>query len=891
MSWKRSLAKLRGMPGRDRKDEELAEEVRDHLEREEEENRAAGMSAEEARYAAMRKFGNAVRAEQDSREMWRWVWLETCLQDFRYALRLLARNRSFTAVAVLSLAVGIGVNSSLFSLADALILRPLSVYRPGDVVTVVSKSPSDPMGGISYPDYKDFRDLSKSFDGLVAFTTTELGFAAKPGDLPQMKIGMLVSGNLFRAMGVEPDLGRDFLPEEDQVPGRNPVVILGHDFWQTQLGADRSIIGKKVRLDGIDFTVVGVAPARFTGMDQLLRPAMFVPLMMAPRLDPNPSRNMLEKRDDRGLSVKGRLKSGVGLAQAQAELVTIAKGLEHAYPTTNKDQSVAVMTELQQRVAYDPIDAGLVAMLMALAAIVLLVACANLANLQLSRARARTREIAIRLAVGAGRIRLVRQLMAESMVLALAGGAASLLVAYAGTAFLSRIHIPSDLPLVFSIRIDERVLIFSLAVSLLSALLFGLVPALQASRTDLVSSLKSADADTSGRQRLWGRKALVVAQVALSLVLMVVASIMYRGFNSLLAAGPGFRTDHLVIMSFDPKLVRYNDQQIEQFYKQLADRARSTPGVKSAALTLVVPMAPDQHMENILPEGYQFPKGRSNAAVFADVVDDEYFDTMAIPIMRGRGFLDTDAAGAPPVAVVNEVLARQYWPNQDPLGKRFRLNDNKGPLVEIVGIARNAKYLWVGEPPTPYLYLPLAQHPKPAMTLVAQSFGDAAGLVSPLREVVRGIDANQPVYDVRTMAEFYQMRAVNVPDMINEVVGAMGLIGLLLALVGLYGLMSYTVARRTREIGIRMAIGADQASVVRMVMKQGFTLAIIGLAIGLGSSLFAESGVNAVFGATGRDPLAYLIVAPALLAVTMLAAWVPARRASRVDPTRALRFE
>jgi putative ABC transport system permease protein len=891
MSWKRSLTKLCGLSGRDRKDEELAEEFRDHLEREEQENRAAGMSAEEAHYAALRKFGNPVRAGEESREMWRWVWLETWMQDIRYALRLLVRNRSFTAVAVLSLAVGIGVNSALFSLADALVLRPLSVLHPGEVVTVVSKSPSDSFGGISFPDYKDFRDQSKSFDGLVAFTRTSFGFSSRPGDLPQMKTGMMVSGNLFSAMGVEPDLGRGFLPEEDQVPGRDAVVVLGHDFWQTQLGADRSIIGKKVRLNGIEFTVIGVAPARFTGMDHLLRPSFFVPLMMAQRLDANPTRNLIEKRDDRSLDMKGRLKTGVSLAQAQAELVTIAKGLENAYPTTNKSQSVAVMTELQVRVANDPVDAGLVAMLMALAAIVLLVACANLANLQLSRARARTREIAIRLAVGAGRLRLVRQLMAESLVVALAGGAVSLLVAYAGTAFLSRIQVPTDLPLVFSIRIDERVLVFSLAVSILSAMLFGLVPALQASRTDLVSSLKSADADSSGKQRLWGRKALVVAQVALSLVLMVVAAMLYRSFKNVLAGGPGFRTDHLVMMSFNPKLVRYNDQQTQQFYKELAERARSTSGVKTAALTLVVPMAPNQHTENIVPEGYQFPKDRSNANVFADIVDDGFFGTLSIPILSGRGFLESDTASAPMVAVVNQVLADQYWPNQDALGRRFRLNDDKGPWVEIVGIAKSAKYLWVGEGPTPYLYIPLAQHPQSRMTLVAQSFGDASSLVAPLREMVRGLDANQPVYDVRTMEEFYQMRAVNVPLMINEVVGAMGLIGLLLAMVGLYGLMAYSVSRRTREIGIRMAIGADQSSVVRMVMRQGLTLAVIGLVIGLVGSFFAESGVNAVFGATKHDPISYLIVAPALLAVTMLAAWVPARRASRVDPTRALRFE
>ncbi len=804
---------------------------------------------------------------------------------------MLFKNPAFTLVAVLSLAIGIGVNAAMFSLADALLLRPLSVSRPGEVVSVESKTPSEPHGDLSYRDYLDFRDRSKSFAGLVAFTTSTFGFSARPDDLPQMKMGMLVSGNLFRVMGVEPELGRGFRPEEYQTQGRDAVVVLGHDFWEKQLGADRSIIGRKVRLNGIEFTVIGVAPERFTGMDQYFRPTMYLPLMMGPRLAANPENNMLEKRDDRGLTVKGRLAPGVSMAQAQAELAGIAKGLEQTYPATNRDQGVAVRTELQARIESSPPDAALVAMLMALAGLVLLVACANLASLLLSRARARSREIAIRLAVGAGRLRLIRQLLAESLAIALAGGVVSLFLASAGAAFLNRIQIPTDLPIVFSVQVDERVMWFSLAISLISAALFGLVPALQASRTNLVPVLKAGDADSSGKQRLWGRNALVVAQVALSLVLMVVAAMLFRGFRSELMGGPGFRTDHLLMMSFDPTLVRYSEAQTQQFYKQLSERARSTPGVQSAALTNVIPMAPMQHQETIVPEGYQLPKDRNSVSIYADTVDERFFDTMAVPIGRGRGFRESDTAAAPPVAVVNQVLAEHYWPNRDPIGKRFRLTDSHGPWVEIVGVAKTAKYLWIAEPPTEFLYLPLAQHPQTHMTLVAQSAGDAAGLVAPLRETVRGLDANQPVYDVRTMADFYRMRAVSVPTMIIETVGAMGLIGLLLAMVGLYGLMAYSVARRTREIGIRMAIGADRASVVRMVLRQGLTLALTGLAIGLVASFAAESAVNAVFSSTGRDPLAYLLVAPALLAVIMLAAWIPAHRASLVDPMRALRYE
>jgi predicted permease len=885
MKWIINFVRRRGS------DRQLAQEVEAHLEEKMADLMDSGIPEQEARQRARREFGNVALNRQDSREAWGWVWLETLVQDLRYGARILRRNPGFTSVAVLSLAIGIGVNSTMFSLADGLLLRPLSVSRPSEIVTVTGKTPGYPFGYISYRDYVDFRDRSVSFDGLVAYSMSSFGFSARPGDLPHMKVGLLVSGNLFRVMGVEPQLGRGFRPEEDLVPGRDAVVVLGHDFWEKELGADRSLIGRKVRLNGIEFTVIGVAPERFTGLDQYLRPAIFVPLTMAPRLAANPEGNLLDRRNDRGLSVKARLKPGTSLAQAQAELVAIAKGLERTYPDTNRDQSVAISTELQARIRDSPSDAALVAMLMTLAGLVLLVACANVANLMLSRARARTREIAIRLAIGAGRMRLIRQLLAESLAIALAAGLVSLLFAYAGAAFLGRLQIPTDMPIVFSIKVDARVLWFSLLVSLASVMLFGLVPALQASRTDLVPVLKAADADSSRKQRLWGRGTLVVVQVALSLVLMAVATILFRGFRAELLGGPGFRTDHLVMMSFDPTLVRYGDAQAQQFYKALRERALSTPGVRSATLTTVIPMAMNQRQENLVPEGHQLPKGRDSVQVFADTVDDRYFDTMAVPIVRGRGFRESDTAAAPRVAVVNDQLARHYWPNRDAIGKRFHLGGANGPWVEIVGVAKTAKYLWIAEPPTEFLYLPLAQHPSSHLTLVAQSFGDAAALVAPLHEMVRGLDANQPVYDVRTMADFFQARAIGTPGMITQTVGAMGLVGLLLAMIGLYGLMAYSVSRRTREIGIRMAIGAGRGSVERMVLRQGFILALTGLAVGLAASVAAEKGLMAVFSSTERDPLAYVLVAPILLAVTMLAAWVPARRAARVDPMRALRDE
>lgn len=876
---------------RKRREEDLDTEIAHDLMLDVRERVETGTSPEEAALASRKDFGNVLSAKEATRETWGWTWLEVLVQDLRYAVRMMRKSPGFTLVAVLSLALGIGVNAAMFSLADALLLRPLSVTRPGDVVTVTGKTPSDPAGKVSYRDYVDLREGSKSFTGLVAFKYETFGFAAEARDLPQMRMGMLVSGNFFQAMGVDPALGRSFRPEEDQVPGRDAVVVLGHDFWEKQLGANPSIVGRKVRLDGLDFTVIGVAPERFTGMDQYIRPALIVPLMMAPRLSASPERNLLERRDARALNLKGRLAAGTTRAQAEAELAAIARNLERSYPDTNRDQGVSVETELQARIQDDPVDSMLSSMLLGLAAVVLLVACANIANLMLSRARSRTREIAIRLAVGAGRLRLVRQLLAESVVIALVGGVVSLVLAYAGAAFLSRIPVPSDLPIVIDVRVDHRVLLLSLALSLVSAVLFGLAPALQAARTELVGVLKAEDADRLRKQRFMGRNALVVTQVALAMVLMVVATVLARGFQQELMGGPGFRTDHLLLMSFDPTLVLYGKPRAQQFYKQLVERARATPGVKSAALVNVISFGPNQHQESIVPEGYHFPKGIDRVDVFANWVDESFFDTMAVPLLRGRGFRASDLWGGPRVAVINEVMAQHYWPNQDPVGKRFRLGDRNGKWVQIVGVAKTGKYIWIGEAPTEFIYLALDELPSARMTLVAQSYSDAAGLVTPLREMVRGLDPGQPMFDVRTMQDFYQMRAIGAPGMIIVVVRAMGLIGLLLALVGLYGLMAYSVARRTREIGIRMAIGADRGLVVRMVLRQGLRLALAGLAIGLVASLGAEKAVMAIFGSTERDALAYVLVAPALLAVTMLAAWVPARRASRVDPIRTLRYE
>ena len=814
------------------------------------------------------------------------------LKEIRQAFRLLAKNPGFTAIAVLSLALGIGANSAIFSLADALLLRPLPVPEADQVFTVTTTTPAAQFSGTSYPDYRDFRDKNQSFETLAAFRFYTFGFSPSPRVQPQMRMGYLVSDDFFRTLRVQPALGRAFLPEEGKVPGRDNVAVLSYDFWQNQFGSDRAVIGKSIRLNGIDFTVIGVATADFTGVNVVLRPALYAPLSMLQRLSGSP-KDPLEDRSDRSLQLKGRLKPGVSREQAQAELMTIAENLEKSYPDTNHDRKAVVRTELQGRMKSDPIDAALVIMLMALVGLVLLIACANVANLMLARSRARSREIAIRLAIGAGRGRLIRQLLLESFVLAFLAGILGLAFAYLGIRFLRTIPMPTDLPLILDFHMDHRVLLFSLAAASVCALAFGLAPALQAGKTDLVSTLKSAGLTSSARRRTIGRNALVVAQVALSLILLVAASMVLDGFRKSLVMNPGFRTDHVMLMELDTSFARYTPEQSQRFYRNLVDRARVVPGVTSVALSETVPFSPgNQPAMTVIPDGYQPTKGQETVTVFGEAVDEQFFSTMRIPILHGRGFTAADKAETTRVAVVNEAFAKRYWPHQDAIGKRLRLNNRSGPMLEVVGVTATGRYIFISEAPTPYLYLPYAQQPRGNMTLLAETSGNAADLAAPLRDVVRSLDADLPIYNVRTLSSLYYQRTVSLLLLILQLVSTMGLIGLSLALIGLYGLIAYSVSRRTQEIGIRMALGARRMDVVRMVLRQGLLLSGIGVAIGIVASAGVRSLLAIGLVGLGVTSPAVLVLVPlALLVVTIAACYVPARRASLVDPVRALRYE
>jgi predicted permease len=823
--------------------------------------------------------------------------MERLWKDVRHGVRMLLASPSFTIVAVLSLAIGIGANSAIFSFADALLLRPLPVARPGEVLTVGSRSTIEVLSGStlvsSYRDFADIRDRNKSFEGMAAFAYVATGIGTDPTATPKLTMGMIASGNLFALMGVEPVLGRSFRPEEDQVPGRDAVVVLGHAFWEQTLASDPNVLGKTVRLNGTPYTVIGVAPPDFTGLDQFVHAAFFVPLMMSPRIIADPKTASLEARDARNLKIKGRLKPGVSQSQAQAELTAIAADLQRAYPDTNKNRDFIVRTELEARIGEDAADASLIAMLATLALAVLLVACGNVAGLLASRAPVRAKEMALRLAIGAGRGQLIRQLLIESLLVALVGGLLGLGVGYAGMMLFRQVEIPTDLPISLAFKMDQRALAFGFLVAVVSALAFGIIPAIQASRTDLVGVMKAGETSAPGRRR-WGRAILVTGQVAVSVIVLVVAAFMYRGFKHELVAGPGYRTDHLLMMRFGPRMVRYADEQSRQFYQQVAERARTVPGVTAVAMTTAIPMSNDSlDFITVAPEGFQFPQGKESTGILASKVDEHYFDVMGISLVEGRNFTRTDDEGSPRVSIVNEHFVQHFWPNGNPLGRRVRLKDDDSTWVEVVGVAKMAKYIFIAEPPSDIIYVPYRQNKMESMTLVAQTTGDAASLAAPLRDVVRGLDVNMPVFNVRTMESLYHTRAIGVFNVLITTVVALGMMALALALVGLYGLVAYAASRRTREIGIRMAIGATAPNVLRMVLGQGFTLALVGLVLGLAGSVGVGRLLRAVFplGVDQQNGIALAIVGAIVLAVTVLAAYIPARRASRVNPMTALRYE
>ena len=898
--WFTAPLRLRSMLRGRRVEQELDEELQFHLDHKIEEGIASGLTLDEARYAALRAMDGLDQRKEEMRDTRRIHWLTDFVDDVRYAARSLRRTPGLTAFVVVTLAMGIGMTTAPFSMIDALIFRPYPVPHSGNVVNLVGTSRDNSFASFSYREYLDIRDRAKSYDGVIANGGTRgVAFSAEPRATPRVRAGMLVSGNYLRVLGVEPTLGRGFRDDEDTVPGRDAVTVLGPNFWKNEFGSDPSVIGRTIRLNGADFTVIGVAPDSFPGLAIFGGPDLYMPLAMARVFSTNPQKNFFEDRDDRELAVRARLKSSRTLSQARGEIAVVAQDFERAYPALNHNRGAAVRTQLDMRTQDDDANwkFGILATILAIA--LLLVACTNVAGLLLSRARTRTREIAVRLALGAGRFRLIRLLLTESLLLACLGGLGGVAVGYSAISYLSKNTIPAELPVTIPFHMNMRTLLATLVLSVVSALACGLAPALQATRADLVNGLKSADVDVPGRTRLWGRNVLVVAQVSMSLMLLTASFLVARSFQHSVSGGIGFPKDRLLMVRFDPRLAQYNGAQTQEFYTLLTGRVRAASGVEHAGLTQNPPLGLANFDQLAFvpdgPGGIDMPRDREHFTSTMDTIDEGFFETMGIRMTRGRAFLASDISEAPRVAIVNEQFAKHYWPNADAIGQHIRLDSRAGMLVEIVGVAQTVKYRDPREKPTDFAYLPLTQHAVAKMVMLLRTrppMNDPLQMVEPVKDIVRTLNPNMPLLETRSYEDLYRYHAVEGPGAAIELLGTMGTVGLLVTIAGLYGLVAYNVSRRTREIGIRMAIGAGQSDVLRLVMGKGLMLVAMGTVIGLAMGLAIERLMNTTFfNVGGVDVVAYLIVVPAMFLVTMLAAYVPARSASRIAPTQALRYE
>jgi predicted permease len=816
--------------------------------------------------------------------------------NLRFAVRTLANSPSFALITILSLALGIGANTAMFSYVDAVLLRPLPVPDSGRIVEVDSTTPDTRLGRTSYADYVDLRDRTKTLQ-VMCYDSFFAGIAAQTNQVPRYSLNDVVSGNFFSGLGIQPVLGRTFRADEDAVAGRDAVMVISYQMWDREFARDRTVLGRQVRVNGTDFTVIGVAPENFVGPQAYINPDIYIPMHSYQQAVPGGGADYLTSRNRRSLILLGRLKPGAGVSEAQAELRTIARGLATQFPDSNRDRTVTVLNYIRARFENSPTDATLSLTLLGITGLVLLIACANVANLLLARGTARAKEIAIRMAIGASRAALVRQLLTESLVLAMVGGLAGIGVGYLGVMFLKAIPIPSDFPIYLGIQMDTRLLVFSLMVSVVTGVAFGLVPALRATRGDLASTIKASDSGPARvsifRGLVTGRNVLVTAQLALSVVLLVISADCIRGFQAAWRIDPGFRVDHTLFFSLDPNIQRYDEDKTREFYKDLTDRLRDSGGVRAVSMSSSIPFSTAQNMRRYFAEGAQPRTSGDAPGAFSYKVDDRYFPVMETKIVRGRGFDSRDTAKSPRVAVVNELLAQKLFGKTDPIGRRFRIDSADGPELQVVGVAKQGIYTYWAEPATEAVWTPFSQDYSSQMYVEMRTAADPAVFAALVREQVRTLDPDMPIFRISTMAAFFRDRAMLGPRLIAQIVTVTGAMGLFMAVIGLYGVVAYAVSRRTREIGIRLAIGATPGRVMRMVLNQGAVFTAVGLAIGLALVIPIARNVVPNF-VIGTDPLGAIVLlgVPALLAAaTMAACWIPARRAARVDATRALRQE
>lgn len=880
--------RLRSLFRRDRVEQALDDELRDHLERKTQQYLASGLSSDEARRFALRDIGGLELRKEQCRDTRRVNIVENLLQDFRFGLRMLRKSPAFTATAILMLGLGIGANTAIFSVVNAVMLRPLPFPEPDRIVRVESTiARTGEAGGVSYPDFLDWRRQNQVFERMAVFNNR--GFALSGAGTPARLHGTMVSADLFPLLGIAPTMGRWFTAEEELpgAAGGANALILSHQAWQQYFQADPAIIGRSVELEHAPFTVVGVMPAGFQFPVNAEPTEAWTTVAVDARSEDGKS--MLAQRGVHYLEVIARLKAGVSTSQAYAQMHTIVDALNRQY----SDDGLRGMRVSPERAHLAGGVRTALFVLIGAVGCVLLIACANLASLVLSRATARQREIAIRSALGAGRARLIQQLAVEHLCLAFLGGAFALLLAQSGIRLLLRLA-PADIPRLQQAHLDSTGLLFAAVASVVCALFLGLAPVLQLSRLHVAGAVRSARGQSLGATHSRFRAVLVVSQMAAAMVLLVGAGLLMQTLVRLLRVDPGYRGDR--VLSFRANMPdAYSGPQQQAFYQQLVDRLREFPGVQSASAVFAVPLGRTGFDTSYEIEGRDIPPS-DLPDTRLNVAEPQFFQTLGIPFLSGRDFTRRDDLQAPPVIVINEALARSIYPNENPVGKRLRPGVGNGypkaPWRTIIAVVSNVRATDLRTQPVPELWVPLAQCPRlGSMTFIARTAVDPNSLISYAQSRASAIDPSIPLFSIKTLDE-YRAASVAQPRFQALLLAVFAILSVMVAAVGLYGAISYSVAQRQLEFGIRLALGAQQQDVLRNVLRQGATLAASGLALGaLASLALARLMTTLLFGVTARDPLTFLAVGVLLAIVALFACYAPARRATRVDPIRALRHE
>ncbi len=891
MTWFRVFAsRVQALFSSQRLDVDLEDELRSHIEMETEANIRRGMTPAEARRVALVEFGGVTQTAEAYREGRGLAWVETVIQDIRFALRNFRKSPGFTSVAIASLALGMGVNTAIFSMVNMLLLRPLPVQDPEQLIRLsIQQKGGLPLPLFSYPDYREISEQTTgAFSGILAYQTGLDGLSID-GRADRI-ITHYVTGNYFSLLGVKATLGRLILPSEGMVEGADPVLVLAYTFWASHFASDPNIIGKRVLINGRPVTVVGIGPKKFHGVQAMLDVQGYLPLSLGSISNAAVS-GSFHNRSLPYLYVLSRLGPGVTLDQAETRLKVIAKRLAAAYPKALEGVSLQAAAERTGRVPDAAGLSSLSAVFLAMAALVLVLACVNLANLLMVRAMARQKEVAMRSSLGCSRGRLIRQFLTESLMLSFFGALAGLLVAAWTCSALSSLKL-QGIPIYLDFSFDRRVFAYAFAAAAVTGLLLGLWPALRASRADLAKVTRESGRQLGvRRQRM--RSALVMGQVAASFLLLIVAALLARSLENARRLDLGFDARNVINFGMDPHHIGYDEAQGRRFYRELLRRVRALPGVESAGLAVSGPMSAYPLPGQVRVEGDTSPHGQSAPTVFYDLVSQGFFETLRIPVVRGRLFVESDSQNAPRVGVINQSFAEHFWPGQDTIGKRFQFMTDPEHWIQVVGVLPNTRYLAVGELQRPYFFLPFEQNYASIETLRVRAHGSPDIVTAEVQKEIASLAPGLPVAGVETMLQQLNSSISYLGYRVQAgFAAALGFLALALALLGLYGTVSYSAAQRTHEIGIRIALGAQRRDIRRLVLGRGLLIVCIGVPAGLALSLAAAPIVRRlVTGVSATDPLTFAEVAMLMACVTLMACYIPARRAMRVDPTVALRNE